>query len=200
VRVLKDARPPSGVTGAAFHNGRFYVAGQDAPEGFQVWSIDLETGARQLEIERQIVGESEGIDFFEGLGGTLHWLIQPYNDGGVPTYGVSNGTLLHFVPKGETPTTPVARPAKVRLSVSSRHLRAGRSVRLRFTASARIAGGDTPLRDVRISFEGVSGTTDAQGKAALRVTPRAVGVQRARGTRSDLRTGKINIRVFPPRR
>ena len=197
VRVLRDARPPSGVTGAAFHRGKFYVAGQDAPEGFQVWSIDLDTGARQLEIERRIVGESEGLDFFEGLGGTLHWMIQPYNDENVPTYGVANGTILHFVPAGEAPTTPVSRPAKVRLSAAPRHVRAGRSVVLRFTASALVAGRDSPLKGVRIAFGGVSKSTNREGKASLRVTPRGSGVQRARGTRSDLRPGKINIRVLP---
>ncbi|MBA2505205.1 MAG: hypothetical protein H0V29_04580, partial [Thermoleophilaceae bacterium] len=91
VKRLPGAVPPSGITGAAFFQGRLYAAGGDDPNRFQVWSIDLDTGARQLEIERKIVGESEGIDFFEGLGGTLHWLIQPYNTAGPPTYGTSNG-------------------------------------------------------------------------------------------------------------
>ena len=73
------------------------AAGQDG-DRFQVWSIDLSTGARQLEIERTIVGESEGLDEADALGGLLHWQIQPYNAEGVPTYPPLNGTLLHFVP------------------------------------------------------------------------------------------------------
>lgn len=96
VRV-RGAVPPTGITGATFVGDRLFVAGQDG-DRFQVWSIDLTTGARQLEIERTIVGESEGLDVFDSLGGTLHWQIQPYNEQGVPTYPPLNGTLLHFVP------------------------------------------------------------------------------------------------------
>jgi hypothetical protein len=105
VRKLAGAVPPSGITGAAFDGERLLVAGQDGGGAFQVWSIDLTTGARQLEIERTIIGESEGLDTVDVLGGTLHWLIQPYNEQNIPTYGVTNGTLLNFVPH------PVAAPA-----------------------------------------------------------------------------------------
>jgi hypothetical protein len=102
-RLLKPARrlsgavPPSGITGATFYGGRLFVAGQDG-DVFQVWSIDLASGARQLEIEREIVGEAEGLATVNALGGVLHWQIQPYNTEGPPTHGVANGTLLHFVP------------------------------------------------------------------------------------------------------
>ena len=201
VRVLRNARPPSGVTGAAFYRGRFYVAGQDAPEGFQVWSIDLQTGERTLEIERKIVGDSEGLYFFEGLDGTLHWMIMPYNDEGPPTYGFQ-GTLLHFRPNPEAippEPPPAARPPKIRLSASPRHVRTGRSVRIRFGATLLRAGRDEPVKGAKIAFAGRSVTTGRKGTASLRVRPRGSGVQRARGTRSDLRTGKINIRVLPAR-
>jgi hypothetical protein len=197
VRILRNARPPSGITGAAFYRGRFYVAGQDSAEGFQVWSIDLETGQRTLEIERKIVGESEGLDFFEGLDGTLHWMIMPYNEEGPPTYGFQ-GTLLNFRPKPEAiPPDPPApgRAPKIRLTASPRHVKAGRSVRIRFTARA----GEAPARGVKIAFSGRSVTTGGKGTGSLRVTPRGSGVQRARGTRADLRTGKINLRVLPRR-
>ena len=100
-RVLQNAVPPSRITGATFYEGKLYVAGQDTPD-FQVWSIDTETGARQLEIERDIVGESEGLTIAPGqLGGVLHWLIQPYNDENIPTYGIANGTILSFTPAGQ---------------------------------------------------------------------------------------------------
>jgi hypothetical protein len=99
VRRVAGAVPPTGISGATFYGNRLFVAGQDGSL-FQVWSIDLETGARQLEIERQIVGESEGLDVVDALGGVLHWQIQPYNEQGPPTYGIANGTLLHFVPSG----------------------------------------------------------------------------------------------------
>ncbi|MEA2475612.1 MAG: hypothetical protein QOE06_3527 [Thermoleophilaceae bacterium] len=202
VRVLKNARPPSGVTGAAFFRGRFYVAGQDAPEGFQVWSIDLDTGARTLEIERQIVGESEGIDFVDALGGTLHWMIQPYNTSGPPTYGPSNGTILNFVPKGEAippGAGPAAKPAKISLSASPRHVRSGRSVRMKFTARARVAGSLGPVSGAKVVFSGGSAETDAKGRATITVKPGGSGVQRARASRSGLRPGKANIRVMPRR-
>jgi hypothetical protein len=199
VRVLKNARPPSGITGAAFYKGKFYAAGQDAPEGFQVWSIDLETGERQLEIERDIVGESEGIDFFEGLGGSLHWMIQPYNQESVPTYGVSNGTILHFVPKGEAAAGPPAKPAKISPTAAPRHLPSGVSTRVRFTARARVAGRMEPVNGAKVVFLGRSATTDRNGKASMKVRPTRSGVHRARLSRADLRPGKANIRVMPRR-
>ena len=205
VRVLRNARPPSGITGAAFYNGRFYVAGQDAPEGFQVWSIDLETGARTLEIERKIVGESEGLDFFEGLGGTLHWMIQPYNEESVPTYGVANGTLLHFVPKQGVagpvgPVGPPAKPAKLSLTAAPRHVRSGRVARMSFVARVRIGGRLEPVNGARVSFAGRSAKTGRDGRTAFRVRPGRPGVERARASRPDLRPGKANIRVLPRRR
>jgi glycerophosphoryl diester phosphodiesterase/PKD repeat protein len=105
-RILKDAVPPSRITGASFYEGKLYVAGQDTPE-FQVWAIDTETGARELQIERDIVGESEGLTVAPSqLGGVLHWLIQPYNQENVPTYGISNGTVLSFTPAGEPAPIP----------------------------------------------------------------------------------------------
>src|SRR3954464_9931282 len=119
VKRLLGAVPPSGITGAAFEGERLLVAGQDG-DTFQVWSIDLTTGARELQIERTIVGESEGVDTVDVLGGHLHWLIQPYNEENIPTYGVTNGTLLHFVPaqagggggsgSGQQPPAPCCAP------------------------------------------------------------------------------------------
>lgn len=205
VRRLVGARPPSGITGASFApDGRFFVAGQDAPEGFQVWTIDLETGARELQIEKEIVGESEGIEFFEGLGGELHWMIQPYNQENVPTYGVSNGTLLHFVPKGGRPPAPgvgpAARPAKISPAASPRHIRSGRATRMRFTARAPIAGRMEPVNGAKVTFGGRSATTDRNGRASMTVTIGRAAVHRARFTRADLRPGKANVRVLPPRR
>src|SRR4051795_12035988 len=69
VRRLRGAVPPSGITGATFVGDRMFVAGQDGGP-FRVWSIDLTTGRRQLEIERQIVGESEGLVTASLKGGT----------------------------------------------------------------------------------------------------------------------------------
>ena len=100
VRRLRGAVPPSGITGATFVGDRMLVAGQGGGP-FRVWSIDLATGARRLEIERRIVGESEGLVTAALKGGTLHWLIQPFTEEQEPpTYGADHATLLSFRPAG----------------------------------------------------------------------------------------------------
>lgn len=113
VRRLAGAVPPGGITGAAFVGDRMLVAGS-VGDTFTVTSIDLTTGAGRLEIERQVVGESEGLDVSPALGGTLHWLIQPYNTETLPTYGVDHGTLLTFAPVAPDATVPEV-PAAVLL-------------------------------------------------------------------------------------
>ena len=93
VRRLRGAVPPSGITGATFIDGRLYVAGQGGGP-FRVWSIDLADGSRRLEIERTIVGESEGLVTARIKDGTLSWLIQPFDPGGgKPTYDPDSATL-----------------------------------------------------------------------------------------------------------
>jgi hypothetical protein len=100
VRRLKGAVPPTGITGATFVDGRMLVAGQ-AGKTFRVYSIDLATGARELEIERTIVGESEGLVTASAKGGTIGWLIQPFNpEGNPPTYSPDHATLVSFAPNG----------------------------------------------------------------------------------------------------
>lgn len=96
VRVLDGAVPPSGITGAAFHGKRLLVAGQGGGP-FRVWSIDLRDRSRRLEIEKTVIGESEGLEVVDALGGVLHWLIARTFSGRPPTYGSTNA-LVHFVP------------------------------------------------------------------------------------------------------
>jgi hypothetical protein len=188
VRRLVGAKPPSGITGAVFYQGRMYVAGQDDPVGFQVWSIDVDTGERRLEIERPIVGESEGLDVFDGLGGVLHWIIAPYNTENLPSEGpFYTGTVLHFVPNGAAATgTPPATGSagsvpRIRLTAAPHRAAAGRRVRFAFRATAVIAG-----RRV---------VTDRTGRARIsRRLPRAGGY-RARATRRDLRPGTTTVRA-----
>jgi len=103
VRRLPGAVPPSGVTGATFDRGRLLLAGQDTRPFFQVWSIDTDTGERRLEIEREISGESEGLDVFEGLGGVLHWQIGQITFGPPPTYGSGRTALVHFAATNNPP-------------------------------------------------------------------------------------------------
>jgi hypothetical protein len=96
---LHNAIPAGGSTGAAFVGDRFFIANQ-SNDTFRVYSIDLTTGVSTLEIERTIVGESEGLVSASYEGGTLHWLVQPYNQHALPTYGATNGELLSFAPAG----------------------------------------------------------------------------------------------------
>jgi hypothetical protein len=101
VRRLRGAVPPTGITGAAFYGERLMLAGQRDID-FEVWSVDLRTGHRRLEIRRGAIGESEGLDVSEGKGlpGVLHWIITPFDPlGRPPTYGQGANALLHFVPR-----------------------------------------------------------------------------------------------------
>jgi hypothetical protein len=107
VRRLDGAVPPSGITGATFYKHKLLVATQTR-KLFQVFSIDTDTGAQELEIERTVIGESEGLDIVKTLGGILHWQITPFGTGGLPaTYGLGGTALVHYVPThgGKGPET-----------------------------------------------------------------------------------------------
>ena len=95
VRVIENAVPPNGITGAVFDKHRLLLASARGTL-FQVWSVDLTDGSRELEIEKTVVGESEGLDMVKALDGELHWLITPFQSGGLPpTYG-NTSALVHF--------------------------------------------------------------------------------------------------------
>jgi hypothetical protein len=207
VRRIPNARPPSGITGAAFHNGRLYVSGQDNPVGFQVWSADLDNFRWRLEIERVVVGESEGIEFFAGLGGELHWIVAPYNTETLPTEAPpSNSALLHFVPKpgtdgaGSTPA-PVGRPqrpARIQVAASPTRVRAGRFVRYRFRATVVLAGRRRPVAGALVRFVRRRVLTDRAGRATMwrRLPP---GRYKVGATREGLRAGSTIVRLMTPR-
>ena len=197
VRRLPGAVPPSGITGATFYDGRLYVAGQDSPE-FQVWSIDLADGSRRLEIERDIVGESEGLDTFDAAGGVLHWLIQPFNTEGPPTYGPNEATLLHFVPAGGPSADdgggrPIGAPV-MRVRVKPRRVPAGRLVRLRVRVLER--EGSDPVRGARVSVAGYRARTDRRGRAVLSVRLRSPGTYVLSATRRGMATGRTSVRAI----
>jgi hypothetical protein len=98
VRRIPGAVPQGGITGAAFYGDRLLVAGMDHTRTFNVWSVNLFDGSRNLELRRDITGESEGLDVTPAFGGVLHWQILPYNPAGeTPTYGEGHATLLHFL-------------------------------------------------------------------------------------------------------
>src|SRR3954470_6070171 len=204
VKRLKKVVPPTGVTGAVFFRGRLYVAGQDG-RLFQIWSIDLSTGQRRLEIERTIVGESEGIDVNAAVGGELHWLIQPYNEETIPTYGVTNGTLLHFVPRGSAAGSPGGQGGRgaprLSLKVAPRRVRAGRKVRFRFRVLARYPGGRRrAVRGARVRVAGGRARTNRRGRARLTRRFARPGRYRVLASKRGMRSAALWIRVRAPAR
>ena len=93
MRRLAGAVPPSGVTGAAFYRGRLLLAGAQGTT-YQIWSVDLATGARRLEVELPAVqGEAEGLAQVPLLGARLHFLVAPL--AASPTFGPTVG-MVHF--------------------------------------------------------------------------------------------------------
>jgi hypothetical protein len=194
IATLNGAVPPVGITGAVFFRGRLFTAGQDG-RLFQVWSIDTATGERRLEIEKQVSGESEGLDVFAALGGVLHWMIQPSNLQGPPTYGPSNGTLLHFVPRGEPAPGPPARPSRIRLRATPRRIPRAERTRIRFRATALIVGKRVPVDGAIVRFAGRRAVTEPTGRASVVARPRKPGRVRALATKPGLRSGTTPLRV-----
>ena len=191
---LKGAVPPSGITGAAFPQGdRLFLAGGDAGP-FQVWSVDLKTGARRLEIERDIIGESEGLAHFtlsRDLGARtddLYWIITPTTFGGrPPTYGTGRSALLHFVARGRA-TRVKALPATVK---------AGRRTSFHFQVTTVIDGVRAAVSGVRVDFAGVHARTGAEGVAVIRTTIKKPGKRTAIATRPGITTARTTVRVTP---
>jgi hypothetical protein len=175
VRRLAGAVPPAGITGAAFHAGRLFVADQQ-DDRFQVWSIDLATGTRRLEIERRIAGESEGLDVRAALGGVLHWLITPIDpQRRPPTYGPGSNVLLHFVP----------------------------ALRIKSVSPGSVGAGRRTVVRVRVSLPGTlvrigsrRARADRHGLARLAVRPPHPGTLAVRALRGSLRAS-ARLRVFP---
>jgi hypothetical protein len=166
VRRLPGAVPPSGVTGAVFHGGRLLLAGE-ANGVYQVWSIDTDTGERQLELEMTICGESEGLDVVPTLGGELHWLIAPFDPGCQLSFGPSSA-LLHFI----------AAPAHRRYDVEVTDVDVG-SVPGEITATVHASFDGKPLREARVSFAGATGRTDKDGTGTVSTDLEAPGRFRA---------------------
>src|SRR4051794_28063966 len=193
VRRLRGAVPPSGITGATFVGDRMFVAGQGGGP-FRVYSIDLTTGQRRLEIERTIVGESEGLVTASLKGGTLHWLVQPFNtENRPPTYGPGHATLLSFRPTtggpGPSGTGGSARPSVWLLRRSRKAVLRRRG----FAAAVRCPRGCTArlrvLRGHRVLARSTKRARPPGRRAArslVRLTPRG---------RRALRTHRGRLRL-----
>ena len=153
-RRLPGAVPPSGITGAVFHDGRLLLAGE-RNHVYQVWSVDTATGQRRLEIEMRICGESEGLDMISTLDGELHWLIAPSDPGCQLTFGPTSA-LLHF-----QPALKHDRSAVDVLDVDAGGLPGEVSATIRATRGGR------PLPQARVSFAGGSARTGRDGVAVV---------------------------------
>jgi hypothetical protein len=196
VRRLAGAVPPSGITGATFVDGRMLIAGQTG-ETFSVYSIDLATGERRLEIERQIVGESEGL--VTRAGPTLGWLVQPFNtERKTPTYSPDHATLLSFRPTagtgapaggdgaGLTPSIRFFKRSR-RTVLRRRGFAAGVLCPLGCTARLTVTRGRTVLARTTKHARASSG---AAARALVRLTPRG-----RRVLRSDPRRLRLRLRA-----
>jgi hypothetical protein len=178
---LPGVVPPSGVTGGAFLGGRLFVAGQEPSRPFQVWSVDVATGTRRLEIERPVVGLSEGLHAMRLLGGTLHWLIAPLAIEGRPTFG-PDSAVLHFVrAKGRR---------GLRVRVRARRAPAG-SARLSVRVTRR--GRAVPRATLRFADRRVR--TDRRGRGRIRARFARPGRFRVLAQRGRLRGHSRFIRV-----
>ena len=176
VRRLAGAVPPSGITGAVFDGARLLVAGQGAGP-FQIWSIDLATGAKRLESRQPWAGESEGLDRVDALGGELHWQVQPLSFGRPPTFGAGHGEIVSFVRRAD---------ARIRLRVTRRT-----KTQVTVAAALRFLGRDHPLAGARVTLGRSRATTSRSGVAVLRrARGRAVAVAR----KPPLTAGRLAVR------
>ena len=199
VRRLRGAVPPSGITGATFIDGRLYVAGQGGGP-FRVWSIDLADGSRRLEIERTIVGESEGLVTARIKGGTLSWLIQPFDPGGgKPTYGPDSATLVSFRSLGGAGGS--GGPAGgdgAGLAPSIRFYKRSRKTVLErrgFAAGVLCAQGCTARLEVRRGRRVLARTTKRARASGGRAALAQVKLTRAGRRVLKARTGRVRLRL-----
>jgi hypothetical protein len=152
VRRLAGAVPPSGVTGAAFRRGRLLLAGAQGTT-YQLWSVNLATGARRLEVElKNVQGEAEGLHVTSLLSGQMHFLVAPLAQ--KPTFG-SSIALLHFTPAAGRP----------RLRVTARASRRGSR---RPVLRVRVTRWGNPVEGARVTIAGKRARTGVNGTAKLK--------------------------------
>lgn len=187
VRRLVGAAPPPEITGAAFVRGRLFVAIKDLQ---QVWSIDLATGKRRLELERAVNGESEGLDTFSASGGILHWLIQPLVESGKPTYGAGHATLVHFRSGALAPRGKGRR--SLRLEFAPGRVTAGTRVRFHATVTT---GSGSAVRGAYVAFAGYRARTDRRGHATLAIRLRSPAAYRVTATARGRRAVTVVVRA-----
>jgi hypothetical protein len=190
VRRIAGAAPPSGITGAAFSDGRLYLATQGTGLGrrLQVWSVDPSGRTpRRLELELPVAAESEGLDVADARGGLLHWLLSPFAPGAqAPTFGTGQSELLTFVPRAD---------AQLRLTVTPAHPAGARPVTLIARVTIAYAGRRRAVQGARVRAGSAGGRTDPRGIVSLRVTPPAGGSVRVTATKQQLLPARLTVRL-----
>jgi hypothetical protein len=180
---LAGAVPEHGITGATFVGGRLFLAGQDG-DTFKITSVDTSTGAEKLELEQNIAGESEGLDFSPYFGGTLHWQVQPFPSTGTPpTFDKTHATVLSFLPKAQAKVVVKASPS--RATVGKR-----RTFKFTVTNGAKMA-----LKGVTVKFAGKKAKTNAKGVAKIAYRPAKPGRLAATAVSAPLKSGKALVQV-----
>jgi hypothetical protein len=162
---LKNAVPPTGVTGAVFRKNRLLLAGE-SNHTYEVWSVDTKTGDRRLQIEMHICGESEGLGLFSTLGGRLHWLIAPSDSSGCElTFGPESG-LMHL---RRSPGHDRFRVKILRARVlGARQQGATASALTQVKATVRVTRrGGRPVRGAHARFANAGDLTNKHGKATI---------------------------------
>jgi hypothetical protein len=186
VRRLAGAVPPSGVTGGTFYRGRLLLAGAQGTT-YQVWSVNVSTGARRVELElANVQGEAEGLAQTPLLGGRLHFLVAPLVAPPTQaTFGPSVG-LLHFT-KG--------RWARRGLTVRARATNAS-SLHPRVHVTVNHAG--RPVADARVSVAGFRARTNARGRALVKPRLGVPGTFAAMAREGRWRGRSKFLRIGPP--
>jgi hypothetical protein len=180
VRRLAGAVPPSGVTGAAFDRGRLLLAGAQGTT-YQVWSVDVATGTRRLELElKGVQGEAEGLTQTPLLGGRLHFLVAPL--AARPTFGPTVG-LLHFT---------TGRWAGRGLTVKARAKSANDR---RPTVSVAVTRARKPVSGAVVDVAGVRAETNERGRARVKLALGAPGSFAALAHKARLRGRSKFVRL-----
>jgi hypothetical protein len=165
---------PGGSGGAAALGGRLYMSSDD--NGVNgVFSVDLATGASQVEFEQSGGLEAEGVDFGPYLGGILHAQYAS---------GLSSTQLLSLLPTG----------TQLRLRFAHNRVRAGRPAKLKATVTAAASGYTVAVPGVQVRVGRARAKTDASGRATLRVKLTRGGY-RAHAFFKGLRTGSSRVRA-----
>jgi hypothetical protein len=182
VRRLPGGVPPSGITGAAFRGGRMLLTGSQGTT-YQVWSVDLTSGKRRLEVEmKNVQGESEGLVQMPLLGAHLHWLVAPL--AAKPTFGPTVG-LVHFM---------AGRWAGRGLKVGTRSQNAS-SLRPHVRVTVKRHG--RPLAGARVSVAGSRGTTNRRGRVTVKPKLGVPGTFAAMALKGRLRGRSALARYGP---